>query len=193
MTQIFDVKNEISEEALKAAISALQKGDLIIHPTDTIFGIGADAENPKALQKVSQLKSRDPKKSFIITFPSLQKVETNFTLTDSEKLLAQKFWPGALTLILDNQAVRVPGDRFSQTLLQAFKKPLISTSANLSNKPTVTSGPEAQEFFQGKAAIIWDAPISPSLPSTIIKFENNQPQILRQGAISKTEIMKILS
>lgn len=175
-------------------------------PTDTIYGLAADATNPKALAKLRALKGREKKKPISIVVPDIASIGTYAVMNDEAKSLAERFLPGALTLVMQatqnipeelqlNGAIgiRIPDDPFCLALARAFGKPYTATSANKSGRETPTSvrdvlmqfGHEVNEI----ALAIDDGDRNAKKPSTVVTTVDGSIYILREGEISRDEIL----
>ncbi|MEA3307716.1 MAG: L-threonylcarbamoyladenylate synthase, partial [Elusimicrobiota bacterium] len=131
---------ELSPKQLSLIANNIKKGSIIVCPTDTIYGLSASSENAKALKKIQNLKNRLKKKPFIFLVSSLNELKTIAVLDKRVLILAKKFWPGPLTMILKAKgkfkkmktlAVRLPADKQLLRLLKKMDFPLVSTSANI--------------------------------------------------------------
>lgn len=194
------------ETAAQKAAAVLRAGGVILYPTDTIYGLGTDALSNEAIRKVQVIKGRDEKKPMHAIVADLESVAPYATLNSSAQKLAETFWPGALTLILqkksevstgiakniDTFGVRVPNNPFCLALAREFGKPYTTTSANKSGEESKRSIPEILAQLGESAAnidLIIDAGESPlSLPSTIVGVHTGAPVIMREGAIPTEEI-----
>jgi L-threonylcarbamoyladenylate synthase len=183
--------------SIEQSLKILRNGGIILYPTDTIWGIGCDATNAAAIKKIYQLKKREEKKSMIILADSKKMIE-EYVSYPSEKILSflakQKkpttaIFEKAINLpgIIINQdktiAIRITTDEFCRSLIQQLKKPLISTSANLSGEPYPQSFSEVSEQIKkGVDYIVQHRQDdrSPAKPSSIIRLnENNEIEVIR--------------
>ncbi len=185
------------EEDVNKSLEVLKNGGTIVYPTDTIWGIGCDATNPKAVEKVFQIKNRPSQKSFIILLNSIKYLnkyileipdvaEQLFSVADNPltvvlpgaKNLAHNLIPEEGTI-----ALRIPQDTFCQTLLSRFKKPIVSTSANRSgdSAPSVFSEINQQILKKVDYVVNWRrSETTPGQPSSIIKVGlNGEVEIIR--------------
>jgi L-threonylcarbamoyladenylate synthase len=188
---------DLITHSIKESLKILHSGGIILYPTDTIWGIGCDATNATAIKRIYQLKKREEKKSMIILVNSKNMIE-DYVSHPSEKMLSflsqQKkpttaVFEKAINLpkIIINQdrtiAIRITTDEFCKSLIQQFKKPLISTSANISGEPYPQSFSEVSEQIKkGVNYIVQHRQddYSTSKPSSIIKLnENNEIEIIR--------------
>lgn len=198
--QYFDVATQ-RDEALKAAVAAIRAGKSIVLPTDTVYGIGANALDAKAVQGLLDAKQRGrdmPPPVLIADAASLGAL-VQF-VDDDAKALADAFWPGPLTLILRAQeglrmdlgetrgtiAVRVPDHEFTRTLLRRTG-PLAVSSANVSGQPASTNIAEAREQLGDSVAVYLDAGPTPgNLPSSIVDFT-----VITIGSLVRTGVLSL--
>lgn len=194
------------EEAAKKAAKVLAKGGLVLFPTDTLYGIAADATNPKALTLLRTLKGREKKKPISIIVPNIASIETYAVFNDATRSLAERFLPGALTLVMQatnripeelllNNAIgiRIPNDPFCLALARAFGKPYTATSANKSGRETPPSVRDVLSQFGHEvndiALAIDDGDRNGKKPSTVVTTVDGVPYVLREGAIPSREIL----
>lgn len=179
------------ENDIESSLKVINAAGLILYPTDTIWGIGCDATDSEAIKKVYALKNREEKKSLIILVDSIAMLE-KYVDNPSPELLsfiatAQKpttaIFKNAINLpsVLINEdgsiAVRIPKDDFCVSLVQEFKKPLVSTSANISGKPSPQNFYEVSDKIKSGVDYIVQHrqhDISKKLPSAIIKLNDKQ-------------------
>jgi L-threonylcarbamoyladenylate synthase len=197
--------NEVVEKTLKF----IKQGKVVVCPTDTVYGLIADATNKKAVKKVFQIKKRTFQKPIPIFVKDLKMARSLAIINKNQEKFLKKFWPGKATVILKakNQkfpkgvvsvdkkiGLRIPNYKIINQLLLILKCPLTGTSANISGKPESTKINEVLKQFKNqkyKPDLILDAGnLKPSLPSTAIDLENFK--ILREGEFPREEILKIL-
>ncbi|PFG16819.1 translation factor SUA5 [Propionicimonas paludicola] len=197
MSETLDIRTD-PEAAIQAAVDAVRDGECIVLPTDTVYGIGADAFSADAVRGLLEAKGRgrDMPPPVLIADASVLRSLTD-ELADEVLAVADAFWPGPLTLILplqpelgldlgdlgDTIAVRVPDHDFTRELLRATG-PLAVSSANTTGNPAAASIAEAIEQLGDSVAVYLDGgPASGPVPSTIVDL-TGQPTILRAGRIS---------
>lgn len=203
-----------AEAAAVKAAAVLRAGGVILYPTDTLYGLGADALSDKALLKVQKIKGRDEKKPVHAIIADLAMAERYAVLNENALALARAFWPGPLTLVLEKKqgmetgigrdiktvGIRIPDNKFCLALAQEFGKPYTGTSANKSGEEPKRSIPAILEQL-GKVAenidLVIDAGDRPAggaarLPSTVVDIHAGRPVILREGAILSKEIWNVL-
>lgn len=194
--------------AIDAAVAAIGEGECIVLPTDTVYGIGADALDAAAVQRLLDAKrrGRDMPPPVLLADATLLRAVAE-AVTDEAAALAAAFWPGALTLVVrapaslrmdlgdrgDTIAVRVPDHDFTRQLLAATG-PLAVSSANVSGEPAATTVAEAHAQLGDSVAVYLDAgPASGGVPSTIVDLSGDVPEILREGAISRAELASVVA
>lgn len=204
--QIIRLTGENLMEAAEMAARALSEGGIIIYPTDTLYGIGVNALDAEALNRLKRLKVREQKKPMSILVPSIEHIDRYGELSDAARLLAERHLPGALTLILpatthaprevqlnDAIGIRVPGDTFSRALAGLFKGPITATSANRAGISTPSDIAGILDHF-GKdiehlSIIIDGGPCGGGVSSTVVSFvHGDTPRILREGAIARKDL-----
>ena len=183
------------------ALAALKRGEVIVFPTETLYGLGADALNFSAVEKIFQLKGRDPGNPFPVLIADRAMLDslvaTVFPL--AEKLMAH-FWPGPLTLVLPGRddiprplvnrqggiGVRLSSQPIATELARLLGHPLTATSANPSGQPGAHTVLEAKNYFSAKIAIyvVGGALTSPT-GSTVAAVKKNKLRIIRAGEVSR--------
>jgi L-threonylcarbamoyladenylate synthase len=192
---------------IKKAKKALKKNKLVAIPTETVYGLAGNAYDESALVEIYKLKNRPFYNPLIIHIKSASSItDVAIDIPESAMILAEKFWPGPLTLVLKKQphisdlitagkdtvAVRVPNHPLSLALLEKLDFPLAAPSANPFGSISPTNADHVFNYFGGKLEVILDGgECEKGLESTIIGFEDNQPILYRHGSISSEEIEKI--
>jgi L-threonylcarbamoyladenylate synthase len=187
------------KKAIKNSFEVLKKGGVIIYPTDTLYGIGADGTNKKAILKIKKIKKRK-NQFFSVILPSINAIEEYAFLDKKTKKILKKLLPGPYTFIFKSKrnfyfskqntiGVRIPDNKFCLALSKLFKKPIISTSANLSGAKNNYSLNTIEPEIKQQVDLIIDGKTKYKLPSTIYSFVENK--ILREGAGLK-KLKKIL-
>ena len=198
------MKVKCDKEGIKLAHTALERGEIIIFPTDTVYGIGCDPFNEKAVEKIFKIKSRDKTKSLPVLVYSMDIASTIVEFDVNSEKLAKKFWPGPLTLILKLKdkklkkslclekkiALRVPDNNCTLGLLKICKF-LIGTSANISGQKPFTNSLECYENFKNVDLFLDGGNLS-GTPSTIVEFVNGELKIQREGILKKDEVLKYI-
>lgn len=194
---------------LSAAVSAIQAGQLVSFPSETVYGLGANAFNEQAVQKVYAAKGRPSDNPLIVHVADAAQV-TDFAQTNAwaEKLMAA-FWPGPLTMILpvkpdalsetvtgglDTVAIRMPDNDVTRQLIRDAGVPLVGPSANTSGRPSPTLATHVYHDLQGKiAGVVDDGATTIGVESTIIDLSTDQPTVLRPGKITPEELSDVLA
>ncbi|WP_394761329.1 L-threonylcarbamoyladenylate synthase [Phenylobacterium sp.] len=190
------------------AVAALKGGGLVILPTETVYGLAADAGDPRAVAAVYAAKGRPAFNPLIAHVADAAMARRIAVFDDRAEQLAAAFWPGPLTLVLpiadeaavcdlaraglDTLAVRAPAHPTARALLDAFGGPLVAPSANRSGRPSPTTFADALEETGGSAAAALDGgPCRIGLESTVVSLLD-QPRLLRPGAVTRAEIEALI-
>lgn len=206
MPEIIDLRKSI-EKALEKSVSILNKGGLIVFPTDTVYGLAAKFDEPEAIERIYQVKGRDQTKALAVLVGNLDQIKIISTgISENATKLIKYFWPGALTLILDKRedlkaplsidnsiGIRIPDDRFVRELSERIG-PLATTSANRSGFPSTTKVDEVLEQIGYLVDLIVDGgECEGGVPSSVVDCRSEEIKILRDGAIPKEEIYNKLA
>jgi len=199
---------EIKAENLPQAIVALRRGDVIVFPTETLYGLGADALSSAAVEKVFQLKGRDADTPIPVLVSD--RLMLNSLVSEIPQLaekLINHFWPGPLTLVLPARndiprqlvnanggiGVRISSHPIAAEIVRLFGRPLTATSANPSGHPGAHTVVQARDYFTGKVSIFVDGgALTSKTGSTVAAVTGNKITIIRSGEIGKSEIEKAL-
>jgi L-threonylcarbamoyladenylate synthase len=188
---------------LSKAITALKSGKIIVYPTDTLYGLGADIYNIKAVRKIFQIKKRSFDNPLSVAISDISELEKIAFLNETSRRLARAFLPGRLTLILnkrsiipdivtaglENVAVRIPDNKVALELLSEFG-PLTATSANIHGKKTPDIIKKiSMQFKKEDISVYLDIGKLDEKPSTIVDATGKSIKLLRLGAISEKEIL----
>lgn len=192
----------MSNQDLSKAFSALSNGEIIVYPTDTLYGLGADVFNKKAVKKVFEIKKRSFDQPISVAVSCIEDLEKIAFVDERVRKIIDAFLPGSLTLVLkkkkiipdivtadfNNVAIRIPDNKIALELLSIFG-PLTCTSANIHNQktPSVISDISMQ-FKPGDISVYIDDGKLEDKPSAIIDLTHDTPKILRKGTISKKHI-----
>ncbi len=196
--------------AVPRAAALLASGGVILYPTDTLYGLGADALSDEAVAKIYAIKGRDEKKPMHAIVADVAMAARYGEMNPLAQKLAEHFLPGPLTLILkkyeesntgiardiDTFGIRIPDNDFCSALAQAFDRPFTTTSANVSGAIPARTIDEIVMQFGAEASLIdlaIDAGVLPSrTPSTIVDASDGTAKILREGAISVSDIDSVV-
>lgn len=194
--------------AADAAARCLESGGLIAFPTETVYGLGADATNARAVARLYEAKGRPAFNPLIAHVSDLDAARRIARFDDRSLRLAEAFWPGPLTLVLpkaagcpvsdlataglDTIAVRIPAHPAAQAILRAFGKPVVAPSANISGHVSPTTAAHVLGDLAGRIDLIVDGgPVSVGVESTIVGcFET--PMLLRPGGLPREDIERVL-
>lgn len=200
------IKNT-NKSSIILATEALEEGNLVSFPTETVYGLGGDATNNLAIAKIFETKNRPEFNPLIIHFASFDQIEENCEINDDIKKLNDLFWPGPMTIILkkkkeskisnlasanlDTIGVRIPNNITALKLIKSFGKPIAAPSANTSSSLSPTEANHVYEYFKNdkNLSIILDGGSTQiGLESTIINLDNDKIEILRHGGVSAEEL-----
>ncbi|GAB6135134.1 L-threonylcarbamoyladenylate synthase [Thermococcus prieurii] len=207
MTIVINMRDGLDERKIKVAGRLIIEGKLVAFPTETVYGLGADALNEKAVRRIFEAKGRPADNPLIVhiaEFDDLKKLARE--IPEEAKILAEKFWPGPLTLVLpkrdevplvttgglDTVAVRMPAHPIALALIRA-STPIAAPSANISGKPSPTLAEHVVDDFYGRIeAIIDGGPTWVGVESTVIDLSSERPTLLRPGGLPLEEIEKVI-
>lgn len=195
-------------EKIKYAAEIIRRGGLVAFPTETVYGLGADAFNEKAVKKIFEVKGRPPDNPLIVHIADIGdiKILTKYVPPKAIRL-AEKFWPGPLTIVLkkrkdvldivtaggDSVAIRIPDNLIALSLIRESKVPLVAPSANKSGRPSPTSARDVAEDLGDLIDLILDGGKTRiGIESTVIDMTTDTPTILRPGGLTVEEISKII-
>ena len=193
---------------LQRAAELIRSGGVIAFPTETVYALGADAMNERAVQRVFHLKKRMSGKPIAIFLPKLQDLKRFVKeITPSASKLIKELWPGPLTLIFKSRSgqmtyltgkkgklgIRVSSSKCVQSLLIETRTPLTATSANLAGKPEPVSAEQVLSYFDGKIDLVINGGHSYSaIPSSVVDVSEEIPILLREGRIPYEKLRKIV-
>ncbi|MFW6269374.1 MAG: L-threonylcarbamoyladenylate synthase [Bacillota bacterium] len=197
-------------EIIKKGAQLLQQGEIVAFPTETVYGLGADAGSARAVQKIFKVKGRPQDNPLIVHIgdKKMLKYITRENIPGSARKLMDAFWPGPLTLIfsrndiistrttagLNTVAVRMPAHPVALALIKLSQLPVAAPSANSSGYPSPTRAEHVYDDLNTKIPLIIDGgACEVGVESTVIKLEKNKPVILRPGGITREQISRILN
>lgn len=195
-------------ENLASAVEALKRGDVIVFPTETLYGLGADALNEAAVEKVFQLKGRDPGNPIPVLVANQEMLDTLIAKvpTAAQRLIDQ-YWPGPLTLVLPGRkniprylcnssggvGVRISSEPIAASLVHGLGRPLTATSANLSGKEPARTLQEAKNYFANQVDVfIEGGTLNSQSGSTVVEVMEDSIKIIREGEIYAYELRQVL-
>jgi len=196
---------ECNSEGIEKATKSIRSGGVVVFPTDTVYGIGCNPYDNKAVEKIYKIKNRESQKLLPLLGYSLDELEKIAVFTTEMKKIIEKFWPGPITLIVelkddkikqsmklkDRIAVRIPKNECALSLLKECRI-IIGTSANISGSKSFTDPDDCEKNLVGYDILVDGGKIPGGDESTIIEFYGNKLKILRKGSISEEEIREIL-
>ncbi|MBU2609102.1 MAG: threonylcarbamoyl-AMP synthase [Chloroflexi bacterium] len=195
------------QQQIEAGISTLGRGGVVAFPTDTVYGLGAAADIPQAIEKIYQVKQRAHDKALPLLLEDISQIsEVACRVSETAWLLARTFLPGALTLVLPKSdsvldiisgggqtvAVRVPAHAIPVALVNGLGMPIVGTSANISGHPSPLTADEVRDQFGDKIDLIIDGGRCPGgKESTVVDVTGEVPLILREGAIPRKALEEV--
>ncbi len=196
-----------ADGALAEAVAVLKGGGLVVYPSDTVYGLGAAAGDEQAVGRVFAVKDRDAEKAVSLLLADVADLAPLCAQVPFlARVLAQRYWPGPLTLVLrcsaafqsaalgggDTVAVRVPDHPFLRELIRALGEPITGTSANRSGRPACRSAQEVEQELGDAVELIIDGGPSGAGPeSTVVSLTGSLPVVLREGAIPRVDIERL--
>ena len=207
MQNYLDFRNNINFDTLIQPANVIKSGGIVVFPTETVYGIGANGLNENAVKRLYEVKQRPFNKPISLLVNSIDMInEIAKDITELEYDLMRKFFPGPLTTILKKKdivpnivtansntvGVRMPANETALKLIEYAGVPIATPSANISGKPSATNLKEVMENFGEEVDYYIDGGTSKiGIASTIVQVIDEVPHILRQGSISKEEIMNL--
>lgn len=195
--------------SIKLAANYIKSGELVIFPTETVYGLGADATNNAAIEELYEIKNRPGNNPLIIHISTIDDLAKISHVTPSAMVLAKTFWPGPLTLVLrrklnsgivadacsglDTIAIRMPHNKVALDLIRLSKIPIAAPSANPSGRTSPTTAEHASSAIGNKVAMILDGGACRiGIESTVISLVQDPPLLLRPGDITVDEIEALI-
>ncbi|TAL47297.1 threonylcarbamoyl-AMP synthase [archaeon] len=188
-------------DAIEKAAQVLEIGGIVVYPTETLYGLGANALDENAVRLVFEIKGRDKSKPSSVAFRNLEQARKFLAVTPLAEKLAKKFLPGPLTIILNSKfefqeflggskvSMRIPDHPVAQALLKRVKFPITATSANLSGGKNPVEAIDAIEQIGGSVDLVLDAgKCKLGKPSTVVDVSEGELKIIREGAIPKEKL-----
>ncbi|MGE0057793.1 MAG: L-threonylcarbamoyladenylate synthase [Dehalococcoidia bacterium] len=193
---------------VEAAVNVLKDGGVIAIPTDTLYALSANARNAEAVRRVYAIKVREQGKPLPLFVSGIAMAESFGVLNDAARALMSRFWPGALTVVIEKQpgfdsdalaggstvALRQPDNAVALAVLEGLGHPLTATSANRSGDADPVSADEVRRQLDGAIDLVIDTgPCAVGMSSTIVDCSGPELRILRQGAIPAEEIEAVVA
>lgn len=207
-TQLVKITDENREALLEKAAALLKDGQVVAIPTETVYGLAANAFDDAAVREIYNIKGRPADNPLIVHISDLIMLKSVAAdLPSAAAALAKKFWPGPLTIVfkktkevsetvtcgLDTVAVRMPAQETAAAIIRRAGLPLAAPSANLSGRPSPTTARHVYDDLFGKLPLILDdGPCRVGLESTVVTLQGETPAILRPGIISLEQIREVL-
>lgn len=205
--EIINLKSSADYRIIKKASAVIKKGGLVLFPTETVYGLGANGLDKNAVEKIFNAKGRKSDNPLILHISDFKMLDLiTYGITDIEQKLMNAFWPGPFTIILnktknvpnivtgnlDTVAVRMPNNLIAKRLIEYSGVPIAAPSANISGKPSGTNLDDIIDELKDKVDCIIDGGnCEVGLESTVVRVINNTPHILRPGKITPEQIMQI--
>ena len=196
------MKLDCDDEGIKKTSQIIEKGGIVVFPTDTVYGIGCNPYNENSVRKIYEIKSRTELKSLPVLAYSLDVVKEIALIDEFTEKIIEKYWPGPLTLILEltdqklkkslnlgnKIAVRIPDSKCTLKLLEKCRL-LVGTSANISGNSSYTNPDECIKNIKNYDMFLNGGTITSKGESTIIEIENKEIKIIREGALKREDIV----
>ena len=207
MTNVIKIGTDDNTKNLKIAANIIKKGGIVIFPTETVYGIGTNGLDEEAVKKLYEVKDRPlnkPISLLVSNFDMINQVAKD--ITEMEYKIMKNFFPGPLTIILNKKScvpdiltakgntvgIRMPDNEIALKLIELSGVPIATPSANISGRPSGIDIEDIKKDFEGKVDLFIDSGKSKiGNGSTIVKVEDNEIKILRQGIITKEQIEDI--
>lgn len=207
MSNVIKIETDDNTKNLKIAANIIKKGGIVIFPTETVYGIGTNGLDEEAVKKLYEVKDRPlnkPISLLVSNFDMINQVAKD--ITEMEYKIMKNFFPGPLTIILNKKScvpdiltangntvgIRMPDNEIALKLIELSGVPIATPSANISGRPSGIDIEDIKKDFEGKVDLFIDSGKSKiGNGSTIVKVEDNEIKILRQGIITKEQIEDI--
>ncbi len=201
--EIIKIDMSHPEEAFSRCKQVVSTGGIVVYPTDTFYGLGADPRNAAAVKKLFAIKGRQPGQPILLLLADASDVrDWAVEVTSQAQVLMQKYWPGPLTLVFKagpnvladltantgTIGLRVPGNALTRSLLRYLGHALTGTSANISNKPSPRTAQEAATIATLVELVLNGGECAGDKPSTIVDVRTEVPHVIREGAIPSKAI-----
>jgi len=184
---------------IERAAALLRQGRIVAFPTETVYGLGARADDAEAIEGLRRVKGRPGGKPFAVLVPTLEAARQHGVFGQVAERLAAAFWPGPLTLVVPDGrggdvGLRCPDCEPTLELLRLAGFPVAAPSANPSGRPPATTPDEVIESFDGQIAAVLDGgPCRLGAPSTVVRVLGEEIEVLREGMLSADELRSVLS
>lgn len=201
-------ENNIDMDIIREMAEKIKNGETVIFPTETVYGLGADAMDENATKKIYEAKGRPSDNPLIVHIADIEEVEKiALEVGEKAKLAMDSFWPGPLTIILKKKevvpnvtsgglstvAIRMPSNKIANALIRESKTQIAAPSANISGRPSPTKAEHVVKEMSGRVSgIIMGGDCDFGLESTVVDFSDDKPMILRPGSITKEMLEEVL-
>ena len=208
MPEVLDTRTCPEQQTITRTVQVLEQGELVAMPTDTVYGLAANAADDQAVRRIFEVKARRPDNPLPILIASSQQLaEVAPGVSKMAAQLAERFWPGPLTIVVPKSpaisdlvtagqssvAVRVPDYPLIQAILASCPFPVAVTSANLSGQPTLTAAEKVGALFGDSIDLLIQAPPCPgAVASTVVDLTTSRPTLLRVGSITLADLQNII-
>lgn len=196
------------KKAIERTVKLLRDGEVVAFPTDTVYGVGAHGLNERAIEKLFEAKNRPRERAIPFLLASVKDLsQVAREIPRDVKALAERFWPGALTLVVlahkrvpriliahgESVAVRVPNHDITRAIIQKLGAPLAATSANISSQPDASTADQVAAYLNERIPLILDGGPTPgNVPSTVLDLTTEPPTVRRVGSIAAEELELVL-
>lgn len=192
---------------ISTAVDALRRGFVVLFPTDTVYALAVDPSNEMAVRRLFAGKRRDLGKAIPLIAADMRQVDDFAALRGRTRILAEAFWPGPLTLLVNaprslpsavhggtrKVGIRVPAHPVARELARQLGRPITATSANLSGDTPITDLKELSDALREVVSVVIDdGPLAGAAVSTIVDADSDPPVLIRHGAISMDEVERVL-
>jgi len=205
LERVVVLRVEPEAPAPRRAVEALRAGEVLVYPTDTVYGLGCDATRPAAVRRVFEIKGRPPDQPVPVLLADPRQAEELAEVPDGARRLMRRFWPGPLTIVLRSRGVvaelvtagtgtvglRVPDHPVPRALVRACGFPLVGTSANSTGRSAPVTVAQVLSDLDGRVGLILDGGRLAGRPSTVVDCTGDRPRVLRPGPIPAEAIERV--
>ena len=178
------------------AVAALRADGVVVYPTDTVYGLGCDITSRQAVERITDIKGRDPKKPMSFVCADLTHISRYARVSNFAYRILKRHLPGAYTFVLEANrevpkmlltkqktvGIRIPDHAVALALVRELDNPVLSTSANLCGEEPINNPAEIQQVLGKQVDVILDCEVLPRVPSTVISLVGDKVEVLREGA-----------